>query len=212
MIEKFKGKLIVFEGPADHCGKSTLARALNEKLLLEGMDVLLTKQPGDVPGELSELFQSLCKDKKWNLHPMSNLFAFLLDRSEHTSKIVLPALQSGKTVICDRWFYSTIAYQFYGKQLLEKFNLNEEFAYWMNSIASLGCDPDVVFYIERNQAKVEAEKDTETDQFETASREFKERVRVAYEKMASTIPIFRRIPVIESDIQGTLSQILETNF
>jgi thymidylate kinase len=78
--EKFKGKLVVFEGPADHCGKSTLANALKDKLIEEGLDVLLTKQPGDVPGELHDLMRSMCIDKKWGLHPISNLFAFLLEQ------------------------------------------------------------------------------------------------------------------------------------
>jgi dTMP kinase len=210
--EKFKGKLVVFEGPADHCGKSTLAKALHEKLLAEGVDVLLTKQPGDSPGEIGTMMRSLCIDKKWNLHSISNLFAFLLDRCEHTDKVVQPALKVGKTVICDRWYYSTIAYQFYGKELLEKYNLNKQFAYWMNRVASLNIEPDVVYFIERAQEKISQTKDAEYDQFETASYEFKLRVRGAYYSMLKENPLFVKIPVIEDDIPGTLDQILRRSF
>lgn len=211
-LDKFKNKLIVLEGPADHCGKSTLAKALYEKLTSENIDTILTKQPGDAPGELGNLTRSLCIDKKWNLHPLSNLFAFLLDRAEHTSKVIQPALDSGKTVICDRYWYSTIAYQFYGKQLLEKFDLNEEFAFWMNRVASMNIEPNVVFFIEREAKRIQAEKDNENDQFETASREFKQRVEQAYYNMAETNPIFKRINVIENDIPATLELLLESTF
>lgn len=210
--EKFKGKLIVFEKPADHSGGTTLAKALCNRLIEEGQDVIFTKQPGDAPGDLGVLTRSLCIDKRWNLHPLSNLFAFLLDRAEHTSKIIQPALDAKKTIICDRWWYSTIAYQFAGKQLFEKFELNQEFAFWMNRVASMNIEPDVVFFIERDQQKVETEKNTESDQFETASREFKQRVKEAYYNMANSDPLFKRIMVIENDIPATLEKILDTDF
>ena len=210
-IDKFRNKLIVFCG-IDHCGKSTLAKSLYDKLSYNGIDVVLTKQPGDAPGELGSLTRSLCIDKKWNLNPLSNMFAFLLDRAEHTSKVIQPALEAGKTVICDRYWYSTIAYQFYGKQLLEKYNLNEEFAFWMNRVASMNIEPNVVFFIEREAKKVQAEKDNENDQFETASREFKLRVDQAYNKMADADPLFRRIKVVENDIPATLELLLGSTF
>ena len=209
--EKFRGKLVCFEGP-DHSGKSVLANALNTKLTSEGLDVLLTKQPGDVPGELHDLMRSMCIDKKWGLHPISNLFAFLLDRTEHTDKVVIPALRAGKTVLCDRWYYSTIAYQFYGKQLLDTYHLNKQFAYWVNRVASLNIEPDVVFFIERAEEHIATSKNTETDQFETASYEFKLRVRNAYYSMAKENPLFQRIKVIEGDVPGTLEKLLGASF
>ena len=210
-LEKFKGKLIVLEG-IDHSSKSTQAKALYDKLTAEGYDVLLTRQPGDSPGELGELMRSLCKDKKWDLHPISNLFAFLLDRTEHTDKVVSPALKAGKTVICDRWYYSTIAYQFYGKELLEKYNLNKQFAYWINRGASLNIEPDVVFFLEREQEKINQVKDDSSDIFETSSYEFKLRVRNAYYTMLKENPLFIKIPVVENDIDATLNKILGASF
>ena len=208
IYEKFRGKLLTFESAADHSGKTTLAEALYKRLTDEGLDVVLTKQPGDVPGELGTLTRSLCIDKKWDLHPMANLFAFLMDRTENTAKVVEPALAAGKTVICDRWYYSTIAYQFYGKQLMEKYHLNKQFAYWMNRVASLNREPDVVYFIERDQAAVERTPDSSWDQFETASYDFKLRVRKAYYDMAKENDLFRRIQVIEGDVPGTLEKVL----
>ncbi len=206
-FEKFNGKLLVFEG-VDHAGKSTLAAALREKLVHEGLDVVSTRQPGDAGGELGELTRSLCIDKKWNMHPMANLFAFLMDRTQNTAMIVEPALAAGKTVICDRWYYSTIAFQFYGKQLMEKYHLNKQFAYWMNRVASLNREPDVVYFIERDQAAVERTPDSSWDQFETASYDFKLRVRKAYYDMAKENELFRRIQVIEGDVPATLEKVL----
>lgn len=210
-IEQFKGKLIVFESGQDHSGKSTMAQALHAKLSQEGLDVILTKQPGDAPGDLKDLMRSMCIDKKWNLHPISNLFAFLLDRTEHTDKVVLPAIKAGKTVICDRWYYSTIAYQFYGKQLLDTYHLNKQFAYWVNRVASLNLEPDIVFFLERAQEKIAASKNDEFDQFETASYEFKLRVRNAYYSMAKENPLFNKIQIVEDDIPATLEKLLNVS-
>jgi dTMP kinase len=209
-FEKFKGKLIVFEGPQDHCGKSTLAKALYDKLVLEGVDAILTKQPGGDWGPLSETFRSYAIDKKYNFNPIANLFLFLTDRSQHTSEVVIPAIRAGKTVICDRWYYSTIAYQFYGKQLLEKYQLNKQFAYWMNRVASMNQEPDAVFFIERDQVNVEKTPDDQWDQFETASYEFKLRVRKAYYDMAKEND-FNRIQVVEGDVDATLEKILNSS-
>ena len=212
MIENFKNKLIVFEG-VDHSGKSTLAKALYDRLTKSGIDTILTKQPGDAPGELGVLTRSLCIDKKWGLNPVSNLFSFLLDRSEHISKVIIPALTNGKTVVCDRWGYSTIAYQFYGKELIRKYNLSDDFASTLNSFASFNLDPDVVFFIERDINNIKKEKNDDFDQFETESDLFKDRVNKAYYKLLEeNNDLFVDIKVLENDIEGTLNLILDSEF
>jgi dTMP kinase len=210
-LEKFKNKLIVFEGP-DHCGKSTIAKMLKELLRENGMNAEFVYQPGDYAyGPHAGFLDELCTGKKYNLDPLSNLFAFLLDRSEHTAKVIEPDRQQGKTVISDRWWYSTIAYQFYGKRLLEKYKLNLEFAQWMNKVASHYLEPDVVFYFERAQDRVESTENDMHDLFESESDAFKRRVREAYHEMAQTNSLFKTIQVDENP-HITLGRVLECQF
>jgi dTMP kinase len=208
MLNRFKNKLLVFEGE-DHCGKSTVARLFVEHLNKNNISTIFTFQPGDKAyGNHAEIMDELCTGKVYSLDPLSNLFAFLLDRSEHTIKVVAPALESGKTVVADRWWYSTIAYQFFGKQLLSKYNLNEEFAYWMNKLASHFVEPDVVFYFRREQSKIDSTKNDNKDLFESETDAFKRRVKEAYQKMIRFDPHFIVINV-DDDAQTTLERVLE---
>lgn len=188
-LERFRNKLIVFEG-YDKTGKSSVAKLLADTLETEGIPTVFTFQPGDTAwGTDAAIMRSMCIDKRHNLHPLSNLFAFLLDRTEQVDKIIIPALREGKTVISDRWWYSTIAYQFYGKQLMDSFLLNKDFAYWLNSVASLNYTPDVVFYFPET-LNIDREID-QNDQFEMAEDSFGERVRKAYEFMAYELEEFQ---------------------
>ena len=90
-LGKFRNKLCIFEG-ADQTGKTTVAKLLVEKLNDNGIPALFTFQPGDPAyGVTATLFRSLCKDKRWDLHPLSNMYAFFLDKVEQVTKIVKPA-------------------------------------------------------------------------------------------------------------------------
>lgn len=205
-LEHFRNKIIVFEG-YDKTGKSSVAKLLADTLDNNGIPTVFTFQPGDTAwGTDAAIMRSMCIDKRHNLHPLSNLFAFLLDRAEQADKIVLPSIQEGKTVISDRWWYSTIAYQFYGKQLMSDFLLNDQFAYWLNTIASLNCKPDVVFYFPET-LDIDREVDI-NDQFEMAESSFVKRVRAAYNRMAETLDEFRTVTP-GKDALATLKTLLE---
>lgn len=191
-LERLRNKLIVFEG-FDKTGKSSVAKAMVERLNQNGIPATFTFQPGDTAwGTDATLLRSLCIDKRHDLHPLANLFAFLLDRTQQMYKVVVPELEAGKAVISDRWWHSTVAYQFYGKQLIEAFSLNEEFAFWLNRIASLEIEPDYVFYFPES---LDIERDiNKNDQFETADDTFGDRVRKAYERMAEKTHMHRVYP------------------
>lgn len=103
---------ITLEG-IDGCGKSTQA-ALLANLLAERRDVVRTREPGGWPegGALRELLLhgGLCGS--W-----TEVLLFVADRCEHASKVILPALRRGETVICERYNDSTLAYQCWGRGL-----------------------------------------------------------------------------------------------
>ncbi len=98
-------KFIVIDGP-DAAGTTLHARLLAEHLQKEGRNVLLTAEPTN--GPVGTWIRELLKEKKV---PSSSLqLLFTADRSWHVENVILPALQEGKTVITDRYTYSTIAY------------------------------------------------------------------------------------------------------
>lgn len=204
-LEKLRNKLIIFDSE-DHSGKTTVAKLLVEKLNQANIPSIFTFQPGDNDASYNQMISDMCKTKKYDLDPLSNLFAFLLDRSEHTAKKIIPALQDGKTVICDRFWQSTIAYQFYGKQLLEKYELSRDFAYWMNRVASHNVTPHHAFFLQRPQELIDSTKDDEHDLFETESSKFKQRVRDGYNSLIANGDLI--VVEVDPDPEVTLDKII----
>ncbi|MEE4243265.1 MAG: dTMP kinase [Desulfopila sp.] len=101
------GTLIVFEG-IDGTGKSTQLKLLAEYLSEKGHDVISTREPTDgIYGQkIRALYRNRDKTRK-----EEELSLFLLDRREHVDRVLNPALAAGRTILCDRYFLSTIAYQ-----------------------------------------------------------------------------------------------------
>jgi len=99
------GTFIVFEGP-DGSGTTLHSRLLAEHLSSKGRSVLLTAEPSD--GAIGASIRPLLKEQ--NVPPDALQMLFTADRAEHLSRVILPALEEGKVVICDRYIPSTIAY------------------------------------------------------------------------------------------------------
>lgn len=125
---------IVFEG-IDGTGKSTQVRLLAEALKSSGQEVITSKEPSDGPHG-TRLRNSA---ETGRLSPQKELDLFHLDRQEHIGSLIHPALSRGATVILDRYFFSTMAYQgIRGFDPLEIRKTNETFAPL----------PDIVFLLE----------------------------------------------------------------
>ena len=100
---------ITFEGP-EGSGKSTQIRLLQAYLAGRGLETVLTREPGGT--HAGDRIRAVLLDKECgNLEPETEMFLMLAQRCEHLRKVILPALQSGKTVLCDRYFDSSMAYQ-----------------------------------------------------------------------------------------------------
>lgn len=184
-LEMFRNKLIIFEG-MDETGKSSVASLFNEDLKKAGLRTVLTKQPGGDWGPLAPLVRSMCKDKRFELGNYANLFAFLLDRAECIEKIVKPAIDAGKTVICDRWSYSTIAYQFYGKGMIDNFHVFlkdnskvQAVKEWIEN-SFFNIEPDYTFYF---PIKIGNREKNSSDNFENRGSVFENRVKDAYSEL-----------------------------
>jgi len=103
------GFFITFEG-IDGSGKSTQARTLAANLREQGRDVVLTREPGGSPGaeEIRDLLVAGNPDR-WS--PETEIMLFTAARRDHLEKTIEPAIEAGKTVICDRFADSTRVYQ-----------------------------------------------------------------------------------------------------
>ena len=103
------GKFISFEG-IDGCGKSTQAKILSVELGSRGSKVLLTREPGGSKGaeEIRNLLLTGNTDR-WS--PETEILLFTAARRDHLERTILPALENGSTVICDRFSDSTRVYQ-----------------------------------------------------------------------------------------------------
>ncbi len=105
------GSLFTFEG-IDGSGKSTQARHIRDFLIRNGHPVTLSREPGGTP--LGEAVRTILLSETPPLSPLSELFLFLTDRSQHVEEVIRPGLSSGMTLLVDRFIDATIAYQGYG--------------------------------------------------------------------------------------------------
>ena len=109
------GLFITFEGP-DGSGKSTQARLFAEHLRTEGHDVLETAEPGGTPiGQ--QIRRILLDPSNQDLRPTTELLLMFAARAQNVEQWILPALEQGKIVVCDRFTDSSIAYQGAGRGL-----------------------------------------------------------------------------------------------
>jgi len=171
---------ITFEG-GEGCGKSTQARALYQKLHQQDIPVVLTHEPGGTA--LGNKIKRELKRKRADpVSPEAELFLFVASRTQLTDQVIQPALQQGKIVICDRFGYSTLAYQGYGREL--KMPAVET----INNIATKGLKPALTILLDLPPEKGLTRKKGVRDRFELEDISFHRRVREGYLKMAAAEP------------------------
>lgn len=199
-----RGKFITFEG-GEGCGKSTQIRRLKEALEKDGIEVVLTREPGGT--WLSEEIRHLIKDQVTDAPcDRSELLLFLAARAQLVRNVIRPALEAGKWVLSDRFSDSTLAYQGYGRGLPLD-DLRQ-----MNEFACEGLKPDLTLLLnvdpEVSRARMrsrEAATNTTADRMERAGEEFHARLRTGFAALAKAEP--DRIVTI--DANGTPDLVWE---
>ena len=190
-----RGKLITLEG-VDGAGKSTHLVHVVEQLRAHGHEVMVTREPGGTP--LAERLREIVLGD--HMDPLAETLLLFAARADHVARVMRPALEAGKWVVCDRFTDATAAYQGAGKGVAAE--LIERLA----EAAHPGLAPDRTlvfdcgFEIARERLAASGKP---LDRFEREDRAFFERVRGAYLARARAEPA--RIRVI--DASGDLAAI-----
>jgi dTMP kinase len=169
--------LIVFEG-LDGCGKTTQLNFTYDWLVSQGIEVVATRQPGSAL-DSCQAIAKLLKSPGVSIGDLAETLLFSADRCEHIDKIIVPALKDGKVVLCDRWTYSTIAYQHYGRGI--DLGLIEN----LNNLANGTVKPDLTLYFDVSVETSFKRVGRARDRIESESRDFYFRVLQGYEKIIS---------------------------
>ncbi len=195
-----KGKFITFEG-CEGVGKSTQLRLIKEYLEKTNQDVVFTREPGGTP--LAEKIRDIILTENMCAETEAELFAAA--RCDHIRNLILPALNDGKTVICDRFVDSSLAYQGYGR------NLGYERVKEINFFAFENCMPDAVVFLDMNPLESWRRKKgtiIDNDRLEMEKDAFHLKVYEGFKKIREKSDNYLSIiPAV--DKQATLQKIIE---
>lgn len=192
-----RGLFITVEG-IDGCGKSTQARLIAAALEAAGHDVLRLREPGGV--KISEQIRAILLDPaNAEMGDVCELLLYEAARAQLVHQVIRPALAAGKTVVCDRFYDSTTAYQAFAD------GLDRNMVSQANELAVDGCRPDLTLVFDlpvedalRRRSGREAE-----DRLELKGMEFQERVAAGFRAVAADEP--DRVKLI--DAGGSIAEV-----
>ncbi len=175
------GLFITFEG-IDGCGKSTQLNLLATHLKSLGHTVCITRNPGG--SEFGKALRDILLHSKGYVPSFSETLLFIADRAEHMETVVLPALNAGHIVLCDRHLDSTVAYQGYGR------GLDIDLIHQLNHQAIQGRLPDLTFLLdgEPELLSQRVQERGEADRLEAETLSFFKRTRQGFLEIASSYP------------------------
>lgn len=200
MTPRKRGKFITFEG-LDGCGKSTQMERLVKVLQEENLDVITTREPGGTA--IGDRIRAVVLDSRTRgLAPLAEVALMFASRAQQIQENILPALERGTWVLCDRFTDSSEAYQGGGR------GLGSEAILTLHRVLCGGLQPDLTILMDsdvsasvsrarrRNQQQKTNESAADENRFETESRAFFTRVREKYLEIAAREP--RRVALIDA--------------
>ena len=200
---------ITFEG-MEAAGKSTLIAGLDDDLRDRGANVLVTREPGGTP--LGDRIRQISNDPATVIDPLAEALLISASRAQHVSEVIAPAAKRGQTILCDRFFDSTIAYQGYGR------GLDIEMLLALSLVATNRIAPDLTILLDI-PAALSTERVLargETDRFEREDADFHERVRAGYRELAVrfrqryvTVDASRPPEVLRADVLAIITERLD---
>lgn len=192
--QTFAGKFITVEGP-DGAGKTTLIQGLTKKLEAKlAVPLKLTREPGGDP--IAEQIRGvILHPENVALDARAEALLYAASRRQHLMHTVIPALEAGQMVLCDRFVDSSIAYQGYGREI------GEEGIIAINQFATDGRQPDLTLYLditaEEGIRRIQANRSqSEQNRLDVEAIDFHQRVHKGYAVLKDRFP--DRIQVIDA--------------
>jgi len=199
-------KFIVLDGP-EGCGKSTQAQLLLAHLKSTSQNAILVRDPGTtLIGE--QIRTILLNPANGEMNMRAEMLLYMAARAQMMAQVILPALESGQTVICDRFVSSTLAYQLGGDGLTAD-DIRKTAA-----IAIRDRWPDLTIILDLPIDKAMARINRQKDRIEQRSRDYHEQVRKNYLSQAAADPKHYRViaadrpqDAVHADIRKELSSL-----
>ena len=190
---------IVLEGP-DGSGKSTQTRLLVDSLRASGKSVVQTREPGGTPA--AEAIRNLVLSPEFTgLDARTEARLFAGARAEHVANVILPALQRGEFVVCDRYIDSSIAYQGIGRDL--GVDRIRDLSLW----ATGGVVPDLTIVLDMDASVGLTRVGNDLDRLEQEPQGFHDRVRKAFVELALHAPERYRVVSAVGSIEDVSERI-----
>ncbi|WP_028609546.1 dTMP kinase [Paenibacillus harenae] len=179
-----KGVFITIEG-GEGAGKSTLIEQLSNTMIQKGRLVMTTREPGGIP--IAEQIRSVILDRgNITMDARTEALLYAAARRQHLVEKVVPALEKGTHVICDRFVDSSLAYQGYARGL----GMDEVWA--INSFAIQNLMPDLTIYMDASPeiglSRIKQSAEREVNRLDLEKRSFHERVREGYMQLLKKHP------------------------
>ncbi|MBM7550046.1 dTMP kinase [Peptoniphilus gorbachii] len=166
---------ITFEGP-DGSGKSTICNLVYEELLKNKVKAIKTREPGGT--RISEKIREIILDKDLSEMDMrTEALLYSASRAQHTYEKIIPALEEGTTVLCERYVLSSLAYQGYAR------GQNLEDILSINNFATGRIKPDIVFVFRSRGETLNRKDESSYDRLEREPDEFHKKVRDYYNNL-----------------------------
>lgn len=208
-MENKRGEFIVLDG-GEGAGKSTQMQKLKNHF---GDSVVITREPGGSP-YAEEIRQIILNSEHAGGANALTMFAlFWAARADHLARTVIPALESGKTVISDRFDSATFSHQIYGQESRDEL---EEFFWTMREKYLAHCSPDLYILLDIDPKLALARKqggDVEHNHFDERQLDFHERVREGIHVFSSQVPsriidASRSVDEVTDELVQALSEVM----
>ena len=173
-------KFIVVEG-SEGVGKSTQIKTIKSFLEEHKIEYIVTREPGGT--SFGESIRSIILDQNNDTDNLTDSLLFYASRYENYNKIILPALKNGKTVICDRFHYSTLVYQ----GIVGDDELVKKIHNIFDAIFSKSIDHIIYLYTDPEESLRRISTRSTTDKFESRGLEYLNKLNKAYESIFSNM-------------------------
>ena len=195
------GYLITLEG-GEGSGKTSILKLMADILAQQGHQIVCTREPGGI--EIAEQIRRVILDRNnSSMDPRTEALLYAAARRQHLVEKVIPALEAGKIVLCDRYIDSSLAYQGFAR------GLGIEEIYTVNKFAIDDYMPDLTLYFDVEPqvglARIGKDAGREVNRLDVESMKFHETVREGYQILVSQYP--ERIQVI--DAGNSIGKVLE---